>query len=57
MSDYTRENLPDVDKLFQKMEDGVYPNFLDIMAALSDIGDGSFPEPPACDGVRCQSCQ
>jgi len=57
MSDYTPENLPDVDKLFQKMEDGVYPSFLDIMAALSDIGDGSFQEELPCDGVRCQACQ
>lgn len=57
MADYTAENMPDVDELFKKMAENEYPNFLDIMAAISNIGDGSFPEPPICDGVRCHTCQ
>lgn len=57
MADYTPENMPDVDRLFEKMDQNEYPSFLDIMAALSDIGDGSFPEEPVCDGVRCRNCQ
>jgi len=57
MNGYSPENLPDVDKLFRKMEDGVFPDFLEVMAALSDIGEGSFPEETPCDGVHCQACQ
>lgn len=47
------ENL---DHLFQLFSEGQIPNFLELMAAISDVSN-IYPEPePVCDGQRCPNC-
>lgn len=48
-----QENL---DRLFQQLADGETPNFLQMMAAISDVSN-IYPEAePVCDGERCATC-
>jgi len=57
MANYEPQSLPELDKLFEKLSEGQTPNFLEIMAAISDISKiWSEPE-PVCEGVRCPRCQ
>lgn len=46
----------ELDRLFTMLEKGETPNFLQMMAAISDISN-IYPEPePVCDGQRCPNC-
>lgn len=48
-----QENL---DSLFQQLADGETPNFLQMMAAISDVSN-IYPEPEQCsDPTLCLTC-
>lgn len=45
-----------LDQLFKKLEQGEMPNFLEVMAAISDVSD-IYPEPEQCpDPTLCLTC-
>lgn len=47
------ENL---DHLFQLFSEGLIPNFLELMAAISDVSN-IYPEPEeTCDPTLCLTC-
>lgn len=57
MCDSQKTELENLDKLFEQLADGETPNFLQMMAAISDVSN-IYPEPePVCDGQRCPRCQ
>lgn len=47
MTNYSKTNLPELDRLFAQFERGEFPNFLDLMAAISNISDASFVGHPS----------
>jgi len=56
-----KTDMPAVDKLFRKMAKSRHPNFLEVMAAISDIANHMTDEEviQACrfrTGSRCQFC-
>lgn len=51
-----KTELKGLDKLFERLAEGRTPNFLEMMAALSDVSN-IYPEPePVCEGQRCPNC-
>lgn len=45
-----------LDQLFQQLQKGETPDFLQMMLAISDIST-IYPEPePVCKGDRCLTC-
>lgn len=65
MSKFTKEQMPEVDRLFKQLERGEMPNFLELLSALSNVSDCSGDEnsgPRVCNypvfqpGQACQNC-
>lgn len=57
MCNEQKTELENLDRLFQQLADGETPNFLEMMAAISEISN-IYPEPElVCDGQYCPRCQ
>jgi len=51
-----KKELENLDQLFEKLSAGEHPNFLEIMAAISDVSN-IYPEPEqSCDPSLCLDC-